>query len=280
MPIYSAIPIHLAPFDRFRQVLFTLILLLLTGLLAGVLAGLLGIGGGLVIVPALTWILLTQGASPDVAVPMAVATSLGTMLMTSASAIWFHDQRGGVDWPCVGRLAPAVGIGALIGAWLAVLMPGIWLARVFAVIAGLIGLRMLLAAATGVATRKPWPRGWYLFGPLIGAVSAMIGIGGGSFNVPYLARNGYPMVRAVAIASTCGWPIALGGVVGFLVLGSGAASQPYSWGYIYLPGLIAIGLAGMLGAPAGVALAHRLPQQRLKRVFGLVLILVALRMAW
>ncbi|MCC5864803.1 MAG: sulfite exporter TauE/SafE family protein [Wenzhouxiangella sp.] len=260
--------------------LFTLILLFATGLVAGVLAGLLGIGGGLVIVPALTWILLAQGASGEVAVPMAVATSLGTMLLTSASAIWFHDRRGGVDWACVGRLAPAVGLGALLGAWMAVLLPGPWLARVFALIAGLIGLRMLLARGTRVLDRPPWPRGWFLFGPLIGAVSAMIGIGGGSFNVPYLARNGYPMVRAVAIASTCGWPIALGGVIGFLVLGSAEVQHPQSFGYLYVPGLVMIGLAGTLGAPAGVALAHRLPQGRLKQLFGLILILVAIRMAW
>ncbi len=260
--------------------LFTLISLLLIGLLAGVLAGLLGIGGGLVIVPALSWILLAQGAGPDLAVPMAVATSLGTMLMTSASAIWFHDRRGGVDWACVGRLAPAVAVGALAGAWLALLLPGPWLARVFGLIAALIGLRMLLATSTPVAECQPWPRGWFLLGPLIGAVSAMIGIGGGSFNVPYLARNGYSMVRAVAIASTCGWPIALGGVFGFLLLGGFSAQHSLSVGYFYGPGLVLIGLAGMVGAPAGVALAHHLPQQRLKRVFGVVLMLVAARMIW
>lgn len=270
---------HLALWERSRQVLSTLILLLLTGLLAGVLAGLLGIGGGLVIVPAVSWILLAQGAPADIAVPMAVATSLGTMLMTSASAIWFHDRRGGVDWACVVRLAPMVGLGALLGAWLAVLMPGLWLARFFAVVATILGLRMLLATANRSVEREPFPRGWWLFGPLIGAVSAMIGIGGGSFNVPYLARNGYAMVRAVAIASTCGWPIALGGVVGFVALGGIGPLWPQSLGYLYWPGLLVIGIAGMLAAPLGVALAHRLPAARLRRVFGLALILIAIRMA-
>jgi uncharacterized protein len=277
-------PHHLAPKDSARQVLMTLLALVLTGMLAGILAGLLGIGGGLVIVPALSWILLAQGAPTDIAVPMAVATSLGTMLMTSASAIWFHDRRGGVDWTCVIRLAPMVGLGALLGAWLAVLMPGIWLARFFAGVAAILGLRMLLATTdrdtNRSADRAPFPRGWWLFGPAIGAVSAMIGIGGGSFNVPYLARNGYPMVQAVAIASTCGWPIALGGVLGFLVMGGSAGLWASSLGYLYLPGLLTIGLAGMASAPLGVALAHRLPAARLRRVFGLALILVAVRMAW
>ena len=254
--------------------------LVMTGLVAGVLAGLLGIGGGLVIVPALTFILLAMAAPMDIAVPMAVATSLATMLLTSASAIWFHDRRGGVDWPCVIRLGPAVGIGALLGAWLAVWMPGDMLARVFAVVAALIGLRMVLARSTPTGQREPFPRGWWVLGPVIGAISAMIGIGGGSFNVPYLVRNGYPMVRAVAIASACGWPIALGGVTGFVVLGWGDDLWTASLGYLYLPGLMAIGLAGMLGAPAGVALAHRLPAVRLRRIFGVILILVAVRMAW
>ena len=260
--------------------LLILLALVATGLVAGVLAGLLGIGGGLIIVPALTFILVVMSAPMDIAVPMAVATSLATMLMTSASAIWFHDRRGGVDWSCVIRLGPAVGVGAILGAWLAVWMPGEMLARVFAVIAALIGLRMVLATSTATSQREPYPRAWWVLGPGIGAISAMIGIGGGSFNVPYLARNGYPMVRAVAIASTCGWPIALGGVAGFVVLGWGEELWTASLGYLYLPGLIAIGLAGMLGAPAGVALAHRLPATRLRRVFGVVLILVAVRMAW
>ena len=255
-------------------------LLLLTGLCAGLLAGLLGIGGGLVTVPALTWILLEIGTPIDQAVAMAVATSLGAMLLTSASAIWFHDRRGGIDWACVARLAPALGVGALAGAWLATELPGPALARVFAVAAAVIGTRMILASRPGAAERAPFPRYWYVAGPLIGAVSAMIGIGGGSFNVPYLARNGYAMVRAVAIASTCGWPIALGGVAGFVFLGWNEEIRSFSVGYLYGPGCLIIGLAGATAAPFGVALAHRLPAQRLRRLFGVALIGVAIRMAW
>ncbi len=272
--------VYFAPNENSQQVLPTLILLIATGLTAGLLAGLLGIGGGLIIVPALTWILLTQGAPTDIAVPMAVATSLGSMLLTSASAIWFHDRRGGVDWRCVIRLAPAAGLGAFLGAWLATEIPGMVLARVFAVVAALIGLRMTLVRASERKNRTPFPRAWFAAGPAIGAVSAMVGIGGGSFNVPYLTRNGYPVVQAVAIASTCGWPIALGGVAGFVLLGLGQSIWPASAGYLYLPGLLTIGLAGMISAPAGVALAHRLPAGRLRRVFGVVLVLVAIRMAW
>ena len=255
-------------------------LLILTGATAGILAGLLGIGGGLIIVPALTFILRGMDVGVDVAAPVAVATSLGTMLMTSASAIWFHDRRGAIEWPAVARLGPAVAVGALGGALLAAHLPGLILARIFAALALVIGLRMVLAVRPPRSTPAPWPRGGPIFGPLIGAVSALMGIGGGSFNVPFLARNGYPMVRAVAIASACGWPIALGGLAGFILAGWGRHLLEHAVGFIYLPGLVTIGLAGAVAAPLGVSLAHRLPAVTLKRVFGLLLILIAVRMAW
>ena len=255
-------------------------MLVLTGLLAGVLAGLLGIGGGLVIVPALTFLLRAQGVDAEVAVPVAVATSLGTMLMTSASAVWFHDRRNGIHWPVVARLAPGVTLGALAGAWFAATIPGLALARIFAILAAIIGLRMLLNIRPPQADRVAHPRAWPLAGPAIGAVSAVMGIGGGSFNVPYLVRNGFAPVRAVAIASACGWPIALGGVTGFILAGRGQDFIDHGLGYLYLPGMIIIGLAGALAAPLGVTLAHRLPAQQLRRIFGLLLLLIAVRMFW
>lgn len=260
--------------------MFEIFLLIAVGLAAGVLAGLLGIGGGLVIVPAMTWLLVGQGAGLDLAVPMAVATSLGSMLLTSLSSIGFHARRGVVDWQCVIRLGTAVALGALAGAWLAVQISGPALARVFAVVAGLIGLRMILATAVPTAERPATPRGWWLAGPAFGAVSAMVGIGGGSFNVPYLVRNGYPPVRAVAVAAACGWPIALAGSIGYIVQGRGQELWPLALGYWYLPGVVLIGVAGVAGAPAGVRLAHWLAPGPLRRLFGAFLLLIALRMAW
>ena len=261
-----------------RTVLSITLILLVVGIIAGILAGLFGIGGGLVIVPALVWLLLAQGLDSNTAMPVAVATSLATMLLTACSAVWFHQRRGALDWTAVARLAPAVAAGGAFGAALAVVIPGGALAIVFAVVAALIGLRMILAAGTRVLERTAFPRFWWLAGPVIGAVSAMVGIGGGTFNVPYLARNGYSMVRAVAIASACGWPIAAGGALVFAL--SEVTEHTLAWhvGHVWLPGMVLIGLGGMLGAPAGVALAHRLPATRLRRLFGVVLILVAIRM--
>lgn len=260
--------------------LATACVLLLIGLGAGVLAGLLGIGGGLVIVPALTAVLLVRQVGEDIAVPMAVATSLATMLLTAASAVWFHHRRGAVDWPTVARLATGVAAGAAAGALLATALPGAVLARIFAVIAAAIGLRMVLAAVPKPSDRRPRARAWWLFGPLIGAGSAMVGIGGGTFNVPYLVRNGYAMVPAVAIASACGWPIALAGAATFALVAPDGPPPWYSLGHVWLPGMLMVGIGGILAAPLGVALAHRLPAAGLRRVFGIVLIAVAVRMAW
>ncbi|OAB61275.1 hypothetical protein AY599_27080 [Leptolyngbya valderiana BDU 20041] len=254
------------------------LLLLFTGILAGVLAGLLGIGGGLVIVPLFSWILVAQGVDVDTAVAVAVATSLASMLLTSASAIGFHARRGAIASEVLLRLAPAVALGAVVGAILATALSGEQLARVFAVAAGLIGLRMALGVKAGGTDCTPYPRAWWLAGPAVGAVSAMIGIGGGSFNVPYLRWNGYPMVNAVATASACGWLIGLGGTVAFMWISPESWGPDFLLGHVHWPAALLIGLVGAASAPAGVALAHRLPAERLSRVFGLVLMLVALRM--
>lgn len=256
------------------------ILLAAIGLSAGTLAGLLGIGGGLVIVPALSLLLVGRGVSVDTAVPMAVATALASMLLTSAASAMAHARRNNVAWSVVVRLGPAVGVGAMLGGWLASVISGPMLSRLFAVLAGLIALRMLLALPLAVRQVEPSPRGWWLAGPVIGTLSALIGIGGGSFNVPYLGFNGYTTLRAVGIAAACGWPIALGGSLVLLV--NQPAGDPVSGalGYWYLPGVLIIGLGGVVAAPWGTRLAHRLSSTALSRLFGLFLLLVAARMAF
>lgn len=253
--------------------------LLIIGLSAGLLAGLLGIGGGLVIVPAVTALLGARGLAVEVAVPIAVATALASMLLTSAGSALAHARSAAMDWAAVARLAPALALGAVGGAWLATGLGGVVLARVFAAITALIGLRMLLGRNERRHAIAPRPRGWWWAGPGIGAVSAMIGIGGGSFNVPYLMRNGYSTIQAVAIAAACGWAIALAGSAGFVVRGHAQDSLPGMFGYLYLPGVVLIGIGGLVAAPLGVRLAHRLGSIRLARVFGAFLLLVAVHMA-
>jgi len=264
--------------------MLTLLTYALVGALAGVLAGLFGIGGGLIIVPALTALWVIQGASLDIAVPMAIASSLGAMLLTSAASIWAHHMRGSVRWPVVWRLGPATAAGALIGAWLATQIDGQTLARVFAAIVLVIAVPMLRhqppSPTTSATAPLSLPQYWPVLGPGIGLLSALAGIGGGSFNVPYLLRNGQRMVDAVGTAAACGWPIALGGVIGFIITGHDLVRWPQAWGYLNGPAMLAIGVFGAVTAPLGAHLAHRLPAQHLRRLFGLLLCLVALRMAW
>ena len=256
-----------------------LLALLSIGAIAGVLAGLLGIGGGLVIVPALSALWITRGVDPAVAVPSAVATSLASMLLTSASSALAHARGGRMDWTAARRLGPALALGGVAGGALAPALGGDRLALVFAVLAGLIGLTMLLDLRPPPADRPPVARGWWLAGPLIGAASALIGIGGGSFNVPYLARNGYTTLRAVAIAAACGWPIAAAGVLGFALQGLDPGPRWGQFGFIDAGAALVIGLAGWLGAPLGARLAVQLGSDRLRRLFGLVLLVIAVRMA-
>lgn len=253
--------------------------LLIIGLSAGILAGLLGIGGGLVIVPALTALLRARGLETEVAVPIAVATALASMLLTSAGSALAHARSASMDGAAVARLAPALALGAVAGASLATALGGVILARIFAAITAIIGVRMLLIRTERRHDVTPRPRGWWWAGPGIGAVSAMIGIGGGSFNVPYLMRNGYSTVQAVAIAAACGWAIALAGSIGFLIRGGVQESLPGLVGFLYLPGVAVIGVAGLVAAPLGVRLAHRLGSIRLARVFGVFLLFIAVHMA-
>ena len=253
--------------------------LILIGALAGVLAGLLGIGGGLVIVPALVWLLTAQGASIDLAMPIAVASALGSMLLTSASSALAHARKQALGWTAIIRLAPTLALGALFGAWLAVRIPGQWLAWFFAAFAAWVGLRMLFAVGREQAEqRRAKPRQWWFFGPSIGALSAMLGIGGASFNVPYLSRNGYNTMQAVAIAAACGWLLALAGSIGFM-LQPDPPGWPTTIGYWHWPAVLVIGMCGLLTAPLGANLAHQLGSARLARVFGIVLLIVAVRMA-
>jgi hypothetical protein len=210
---------------------------------------------------------------------MAVATSLGTMLLTSAASAASHWRRANVDWPAVIRLGPGIVIGALVGAWIAARMPGDLLARVFAVLAALIALRMLVGSERATRSVESRVRGAWAAGPGIGALSALIGIGGGSFSVPYLTWNGYSTLRAVGVAAACGWPIAVAGSAGFLVAGWQRVDWPNSMGYWYLPGVVLIGAFGSLAAPLGARLAHRLGSTGLARVFGVFLLIVAVRMA-
>lgn len=257
---------------------------LATGALAGLLGGLLGVGGGLIVVPVLVFVFQAQHFPATVLTQMAVATSLATIIFTSISAIRAHHERGAVRWELVRRLAPGIVLGCLVGAEIAHLLDGRVLQLIIGSFALLVGLQMLTgwqpgrrkeeeAAPSG--EKLPGPAGLAVGGGVIGMASALFGIGGGSMTVPWLNHAGLRMQQAVATSSACGLAIALAGAAGFIFTGLRATDLPaHSLGYVYLPAFLGISLASLLFARLGATLAHRLPAATLKRIFALLLLLI------
>ncbi|NIR96510.1 MAG: sulfite exporter TauE/SafE family protein [Gammaproteobacteria bacterium] len=252
---------------------------LVLGAFAGTVAGLLGVGGGLVIVPVLALLFSAQGMSGDVFMHMAVGTSLATIVVTAVSSAAAHHRRGAVDWPVFWRLSPGIVAGALLGSAIAGVLPSSLLRGFFGVFEIGVAIQMAFGARPAPHRQLPGATGTALAGFLIGIVSAIVGIGGGTMTVPFLVWCNVGMRRAVATSAACGLPIALAGAVGFTVAGWNAASLPaMSTGYVYWPAVAGIVIASILFAPLGARLAHTLPVPLLKRFFAIFLAALGLRM--
>jgi uncharacterized protein len=254
-----------------------LFMYLALGAVAGLLAGLLGVGGGLVIVAALAWMLPTQGIAPEHAMHAALGTSLATIILTGLSSTRSHHLRGSVMWPSVGWLVPGLLLGGLAGALFATRVDGDLLRY------GVAGFCLLAAAqlafgqprAGGEGRAPPGSPMLGVAGLGIGAVSAIVGIGGGSMTVPLLVWLGSPPVRAVGTSAACGVAIGLASATGYALRGPGpGAMPPGSLGFVYLPAAAGVAAASVLLAPWGARLAHRLSGRALKRVFAVLLVAV------
>ncbi len=257
----------------------SLLAYLSTGAVAGLLAGLLGIGGGLVIVPALAAIFALEGFPKTLLMHFALGTSLATIVPTSIASLLAHHRRGCVHWGAVRALSPGIVLGALVGAWLAGQSSSNGLRVVFGVFEVLVALQLAFGRQPGAHRGLPGVFGQGLAGTLIGAVSSLLGIGGGTLTVPYLRWNGIDIRVAVGTAATCGLPIAIAGSAGYVVAGLGLEEPPgLNSGFIYWPALAGITLASVPMAPLGARLAHRLPRNVLVRVFALVLAVIGVRM--
>ena len=254
----------------------------LSGLAAGVVAGMLGIGGGIVLVPVLYQALAFVGVDENVRMPIAVGTSLATIIPTSIRSTLSHHQHGAVDWQVLRRWAWPTIVGVIAGTWLAGQVAGRGLTGVFAFGAALLGLYMLLGRenwrlgdSMPVDLRR-WPLGF-----VNGCLSVMMGIGGGTFGVTVMTLYGATMHRAVATAAGFGLIIAVPGAIGMMIHGWNAGGLPaYSLGYVSLIGVGLIVPATIVAAPWGVALSHRLPRATLRLVFGIFLCWTAVRMGW
>lgn len=249
------------------------------GSVAGLIAGLLGVGGGLIIVPALVFLLGLQGIESAHLVHIAVGTSLATIVVTSISSSWAHHRHGAVQWPVFAQLSPGIVIGALLGAVIADYMSAMILRRVFGVFELIVAVQMALAARPDAQRMLPARQGMFFAGGMIGAVSSIVGIGGGTMTVPFLVWCNVNMRKAVATSAACGLPIATAGAVGYVLTGWDESSLPeWSSGYIYWPAFSAIVMMSILFAPLGARLAHRLPIANLKRLFSILLLLLGLKM--
>lgn len=248
------------------------------GLIAGLLAGLLGVGGGLVMVPVLIVLFRVQSMSEAVIMHVAIGTSLAVIIATALSSIRAHHRRGAVRWPLVVRLAPGLVIGSFLGAGIADSLDTRWLQRVFGGFAVLVSVQMFMGAR--FEARRGLPGGFALagVGTAIGAVSGLVGIGGGSMTVPFLTWCGVSIRVAVATSAACGLPIAVAGTLGFIGFGQGSAVPPGGIGYVYWPAALTVAVLSVLTAPLGAYLAHTLPVHYLKRAFALLLFVVGLKL--
>ena len=256
-----------------------LLVYLVLGGVAGTLAGLLGVGGGLVIVPALLWVFRANGFDEAVVAHLAVGTSLGTIIPTSLSSIRAHHRRGAVLWPVVGRLAPGIVVGAWLGAAIADRLATAWLQRVVGAFALIVAAQLLRGERPAAHRGLPGPAGLAAVGTGIGSLSGLVGIGGGSLTVPFLTWCSVDIRRAVATSAACGFPIAVAGAIGFVAAGWHAPGlPPGSTGFLYWPALAGVAAASVLTAPLGARLAHSLPVAVLRRVFAAVLALVGAKL--
>ena len=256
--------------------------LLALGLGSGFLAGLLGIGGGMVMVPFLTAMLSSRGVQADVAVKVAIATSMATIVFTSLSSVRAHHKRGAVRWDIVRSLALGIVMGAAVASLgIFAALKGSALALLFAGFVGFSASQMLFDKKPKPTRTLPGPAGLMGAGGLIGTLSGLVGAGGGFISVPFMTWCNVAIHNAVATSAALGFPIALANALGYIVAGQGAAGLPaHSLGYIWLPALAGIACASVLMAPLGAKAAHALPVTSLKRAFALVLYALAAYMAY
>ncbi|HSI56340.1 MAG TPA: sulfite exporter TauE/SafE family protein [Ideonella sp.] len=256
--------------------------LLALGLCTGFLAGLLGVGGGMLMVPFLTLILSHRGVEASFAVKMAIATSMATILFTSLSSVRAHHRRGAVRWSIVRGMAPGILLGGVLaGAGAFALLKGQALALLFALFVGFSATRMLRHRKPVAGRQMPGPIGQAAAGTGVGFLSGLVGAGGGFVSVPFMTWCNVPIHNAVATSAALGFPIALANTLGYVLGGWSLPSVlPGAVGYLYLPALFVIGAASITMAPVGVRAAHAMNVAHLQRIFAFLLYALAAYMLY
>lgn len=258
-----------------------LLVLLALGAAIGFLAGLLGIGGGMTMVPLLTILFTHQAFPPEHVVHMAVATATATMVFTASSSVRAHHRRGAVLWPVVAAMAPGIVVGSLVGPQFASALPNRALAAIFGAFTWFAATRMLIPGRATATREMPGKPVLFGVGAGIGIVSSLLGAGGGFISIPYLGRHNVKIHSAVATSAALGLPIAVAGTIGFIIAGLRQTGlPPWSAGYVFLPAMIVIVITSVLVAPLGASVAHRWPVAKLKRAFAALLYTLGAYMLW
>jgi len=249
------------------------------GALVGFAAGLLGIGGGVVLVPLLVLVFAAHGMGSEHVLHLALGTALAAMMFTSVSSMRAHHAHGAVDWKVARAMAPGMLAGSFGAAIVAGIIPTRPLAVVFTAFVFYAATSILLDLKPSSTRELPGPAGIFGAGAVIGAISSLLAAGGAFMTIPFLAWCGVPLRRAIGTAAANGLPIAIAGTAGYLIQGWRVPDRPaWSLGYVYLPALALVVTTSMAAAPLGARLAHRLPIKRLRMIFALLLYFFALRM--
>lgn len=256
-------------------------LYLALGLVSGFIAGLLGVGGGLIMVPVLSWAFLHQGYTPEYNIHLALATSLAAIVPTALSSLRAHHAHGAVNWGVVRGLSPGIVAGTLAGALAAAWLPDFGLRLFFTLFLLVAATQMLFGLRPQPTQRLPGRSGMAVAGTIIGMVSSWVGIGGGTLTVPFLVWCNVTLRKAIGTSAAVGLPIAVAGSAGYVVSGHMATGLPAgSLGFIYLPALAGIAIGAWVSAPFGARAAHRWPVPVLKRVFAGLLYALGVRMTY
>ncbi|MBI3528756.1 MAG: sulfite exporter TauE/SafE family protein [Betaproteobacteria bacterium] len=257
------------------------IVYLLVGLFVGFFAGLLGIGGGLILVTLMVYLFTLQGFPADRLLHLALGTSITSIVFTSISSLRAHHKHGAVRWDILRVATPGLVVGTLLGTVVADSLKSKYLAIFFVIFVYYSAVQMFADVKPKPTRQLPGKPGMTLTATIVGVISSLVGIGGGVMTIPLMSLCNVPMRQAIGTSAALGLPIAIAGTVGFIVTGLGKDHLPaLSVGYVYLPALVGIVIGTFVTVPWGAKMAHTMPVTRLKKIFAVILFILATRMLW
>lgn len=259
--------------------MFYFLLYMLIGSAVGTFSGLIGLGGGVIMVPALLWAYKAQGISDNLAIHMAAGTSLSVIVFTSLFSLYNHLKRGAKIQPIYRQLAAGIIIGTMLGAIFGHFLPARMIEILFGVFILFVSIRMVLAIKPKPGRKLPGKLGMFLVAGGIGGKSGVLGVGGGAVTTIFLNYCNVPLRNIIAISAACSSTVAVVGAVSFMLIGYNMPNLPaWSTGYVYWPGFLGILLTGPIFAKLGTMLSYKLPVEILKRILGVILVMAAIKM--